>query len=191
MAQDTPKKVCGGVACGTHSLLQKLCNVAFCVCTVDRAGHTHTHKNKQVIWLLASLSRHHIEAQRECVTDPHSEREGWQDGYRNMHCVSCVLDGFESTQCIFLTQPPLHSPHWLLDWISPSLLWFRSLLFSLKLWRGSLIGWGDSRVTLTDPKIQYSCMSELVCVCMCVWLFRVCVCVCVCVSVLDGAMVRH
>lgn len=128
---------------------------------------TYTH---QVIWLLASLSRHHIEAQQECVTDPHSEREGWQDGYRNMHWVSCVLNGHEKAQCIFLMNHPLNSPLCLFNWVELSLLLlyfsFRSiisvsLLFSQELWRGSLIGWGDRRVelsrfsvALTDPKIK-------------------------------------
>lgn len=65
--------------CGTHSLFVYKSS-AVCVDVVRALWtHTHTHTN-QVIWLLASLSRHHIEAQRECVTDPHSEREAWQDG---------------------------------------------------------------------------------------------------------------
>lgn len=93
---------------GLHSNIKSLVVVNYvCALRIERV-YTHT---TQVMWLLASLSRHHIEAQRESVTDPHSEREEGQDGYRNVRRVSCVLNGHESTQCIFLTHLPLYSPH--------------------------------------------------------------------------------
>lgn len=121
-SKNTHKKVAGALV--VHTLFYKSSAMLHFVCALwTERGHTHTN---QVVWLLASLSRHHIEAQRECVTDPHSEGEGWQDGYRNMRCVSCVLHGFESTQCIFLTYPPLHSSS-LIIWLDLS---FLSIVFN-------------------------------------------------------------
>lgn len=60
----------GGGACGTHSLLALQCNI-LCV----HCGHACSHK-KSNLTFSQYLSRHHIEAQRECDTDLHSEREG-------------------------------------------------------------------------------------------------------------------
>lgn len=60
----------GGGARGTHSLLALQCNI-LCV----HCGHACSHKTSNLAFS-QSLSRHHIEAQQECVTDPHSEREG-------------------------------------------------------------------------------------------------------------------
>lgn len=56
-----------GRGCGT--LFKQSSAMIHCVCALW--AHTQT-----IIWPRASLPRHHIEAQQECVTDPHSEREG-------------------------------------------------------------------------------------------------------------------
>lgn len=77
---------------------QKLCNVHCRQCGQPLQINTPT------LWLLAIPSRHHIETQQECVTDPHSEREGWQDGYGNMHSISCVLCKWTWIKTVHLPQ---------------------------------------------------------------------------------------
>lgn len=86
-----------------HTFLTALLHFACVSCGLK-------HKS---FWLSAIPSRHHLEPQQERVSEPWSEIEPWQDGERNMCCVSCQW--LESTPCIFLARTPLSSPHFLFN----------------------------------------------------------------------------
>lgn len=180
-----------GGARGTHSLLQKLCNVAFWV---------YRHTRTQLLGL-KPVSQDTILKHSESVLLTPTVREKDERMVTGI-CTVCPVFRMDLNQhsASFLHALLLPSPHWLFDWISPSPFYYCPDLSSVNRhffltqavervsdWLRWQEGGSSSR---TDPKMQDIAACQSLSACAYVRLFMwLRVWLCVCVS--DEALVWH